>query len=198
MKKRCDIWVNSVVLVKFVLYVCLCSQSWGLTASWLMNERTITTSDVLYTSPFDDTTGIIIWATPSPRHFSLNINVIFIFFTVGWNNSGSDVTLYEQPTSIRRRCTDCSFCYLVYTGPETLFPMQCVPGALALTVKRTERKDDRSPSVYITPMCRTFGTLRPYSLYSITSRVPQLLLCTFNISPTSLTAKWSDSATFSS
>ena len=99
MKKRCDIWVNSVVLVKFVLYVCLCSQSWGLTASWLMNERTITTSDVLYTSPFDDTTGIIIWATPSPRHFSLNINVIFIFCTVGWNNSGSDVTLHEQPTS---------------------------------------------------------------------------------------------------
>jgi len=97
-------------------------------------------SDVVYTCPHDNTTGILIRATPSPPHFSPNVHVIFIFSTVGRNNSGSNVHTISWTTNFPFAAgRDCSFCYLVYTGLETWLRMQCVLGTLALKMKWTER-----------------------------------------------------------
>jgi hypothetical protein len=163
MHKRCVIWVNSGMLIMFETSACVQNPEVLLLATLKVDNSTITTRYVLYTCPHDNTTGILIRSIPSPPHFSPNVHVIFIFSTAGWNNSWTTNFPFAAGT-------DCSFCFLVYTGPETCLRMQCVLRTLALTMKWTELEDNWSHSVYVMPIFRTFGTLRPYTPYNITSR----------------------------
>lgn len=71
--------------------------------------------------------------------------------------------LHERPAFDSRQIYRLLFLLpcLQRTWDITQLPMQCVPGAAALTVKWTERKGDLSVSVFVMPVRRMHRNLPP-------------------------------------